>query len=61
MQLRGKGMNEVEFRELVKVAAEKSKDNTVYPMLQSDVIYNQDSEKEGQAEQQYTELALTEE
>lgn len=54
-------MNEVEFRELVKVAAEKLKDNTVYQMLQSDVIYNQDSEKEGEAEQQYIELALTEE
>ena len=42
-------MNEVEFREMVKVAAEKLKDNTVYQMLQSDLIYNQDSDKEGEA------------
>ena len=28
-------------------------------MLQSDLIYNQDSDKEGQAEQKYIEFALT--
>lgn len=54
-------MNAIEFRELLKIVAEKMKDSTVHQMLQSDLTYNEDSEREGNAEQRYIQLDLTEE
>lgn len=52
-------MDAIEFSELVKVAAEKMKDNTVYQMLQGNFAYCEDEERESQAEEDYMQLNLT--
>ena len=52
-------MKAEEFEELIKVAAEKIKDDTVFQMLKSNSIYQKDSKREGKAEQKYMQLELT--
>lgn len=54
-------MNDVEFRELFKLAVEKLKDDSVYRLLQFDAVYQEDSERESEAEAGYMHLDLTEE
>ena len=52
-------MNEKEFAEFVKLAAEKLKEESVYQILQNDTEYQNESHEEGVAEQHYLELDLT--
>lgn len=54
-------MDKIKFREMVKAATDKLKDETVCQMLQSDSVYQEDSEKESEAERSYMLLDLTEE
>lgn len=52
-------MNEKEFAEFVKLAAEKLKEESVYQILQNDIEYQNECHEEGLAEQHYIELDLT--
>ncbi|MEG0933570.1 MAG: hypothetical protein RSF41_08255 [Lachnospiraceae bacterium] len=52
-------MGAIEFSELVKVAAEKMKDITVYQMLQGNTAYCEDEKRESQAEYYFMQLELT--
>lgn len=54
-------MNSVEFRELVKVATNKLKDETVRKMLQSDTVYQKDSDREAESELKFMQVDLTKE
>lgn len=49
------------FRELLKLAVEKLKEESVWQLLQTDEEYQQDSEEEGRAEGKFLQLELTEE
>ena len=54
-------MNDKEFKELVKIAAEKLKDESVFLLLKADEGYKKDSKDEGNAEDAFNRLDLTEE
>ncbi|MEY8433438.1 hypothetical protein AALC75_23615 [Lachnospiraceae bacterium 48-42] len=54
-------MNDKEFKELVKIAAEKLKDESVFLLLKADEGYKKDSKDEGKAEDAFNRLDLTEE
>ena len=54
-------MDDIEFKELFKVATETLREKTIHPLLKADAIYQQDSEHEGMAETDYLQLDLTEE
>ena len=54
-------MDDKEFKELVKIAAEKLKDESVLLLLNADVSYQQVSKNEGNAEDAFNRLNLTEE
>lgn len=54
-------MDDKEFRELLKIAVEKLKDESVLQLLQSDEGYQKDSRNEGNAENAFNQLDLTEE
>ena len=54
-------MSDKEFKELVKIAAEKLKDESVLLLLNADKGYQQISENEGNAEAAFNRLNLTEE
>ena len=54
-------MNDIEFKELVKIAAEKLKDESVFLLLKADEGYQKDSKDEGNAEDAFNRLNLTEE
>ena len=54
-------MNDKEFKELVKIAAEKLKDESVFLLLKADEGYKKDSKAEGKAEDAFNRLDLTEE
>lgn len=47
-------MNEKEFAEFVKLAAEKLKEESVYQILQNDTEYQNESHEEGLAENSIT-------
>ena len=54
-------MSDKEFKELVKIAAEKLKDESVLLLLKADEGYQQVSKNEGNAEDAFNRLNLTEE
>lgn len=54
-------MYDKEFTELVKIAVENLKENTVYQMIQGSVDYQKESNARALAEQRYIELNLTKE
>ena len=54
-------MGDVEFKELLKLAVEKLKDETVYQLLQADIVYQKDCRNESDAEDKYMRLPLTKE
>lgn len=54
-------MSDKEFKELVKIAAEKLKDESVLLLLNADEGYQQISKNEGNAEVAFNRLNLTEE
>lgn len=54
-------MYDKEFTELVKIAVEKLKEDTVYQMIQRSEDYQRDSDAMELAEQRYRELNLTKE
>lgn len=54
-------MDKNKFREMVKAATDKLKDETVCQILQFDSVYQEDSEKESEAEGNYMQLDLTKE
>jgi hypothetical protein len=54
-------MDDKEFRELLKIAVEKLKDESVLQLLQSGEGYQKDSRNEGNAENAFNQLDLTEE
>ena len=53
-------MCDKEFKELVKIAVEKLKDESVLKLLQADASYQKDSNNEGSAEDAFNQLDLTE-
>ena len=53
-------MCDKEFKELVKIAVEKLKDESVLKLLQADASYQKDSNSEGSAEDAFHQLDLTE-
>lgn len=53
-------MCDKEFKELVKIAVEKLKDKSVLKLLQVDASYQKDSNNEGNAENAFNGLDLTE-
>ena len=53
-------MCDKEFKELVKIAVEKLKDESVLKLLQADASYQKDSNSEGSAEDAFNQLDLTE-
>ncbi len=52
-------MCDKEFKELVKIAVEKLKDESVLKLLQADASYQKDSNNEGSAEDAFHQLDLT--
>lgn len=54
-------MYDKRFTELVKVAVEKLKEDTVFQMIQLSPDYQKESDARGLAEQQFNELELTKE
>ena len=52
-------MYDKEFKELVKIAVEKLKDESVLKLLQADASYQKDSKDEGYAEDAFNQLDLT--
>ena len=54
-------MYDKDFKELVKIAVEKLKDESVLKLLQADASYQKDSKDEGYAEDAFNQLDLTEE
>ena len=52
-------MGNREFKELVKIAVEKLKDESVLKLLQVDASYQKDSKDEGKAEDAFQQLDLT--
>ena len=52
-------MCDKEFKELVKIAVEKLKDESVLKLLQADASYQKDSNNEGSAEDAFNQLDLT--
>ncbi|MDO4602404.1 MAG: hypothetical protein Q4B37_09065 [Eubacteriales bacterium] len=52
-------MNDMEFRELVEIAVEKLKDETVRQLLSDNAVYQKDCEMENEAEANYMQLDLT--
>lgn len=54
-------MYDKEFKELVKIAVEKLKDESVLELLQNDASYQKDSKNEGKAEDAFHRLDLTKE
>ena len=53
-------MCDKEFKELVKIAVEKLKDESVLKLLQADASYQKDSNNEGSSEDAFHQLDLTE-
>ena len=53
-------MCDKEFKELVKIAVEKLKDESVLKLLKADASYQKDSMDEGKAEDAFNQLNLTE-
>ena len=53
-------MCDKETKELVKIAVEKLKDESVLKLLQADASYQKDSNNEGSAEDAFNQLDLTE-
>ncbi len=53
-------MCDKEFKELVKIAVEKLKDESVLKLLKADASYQKDSMDEGKAEDAFNQLDLTE-
>ena len=54
-------MNEIDLKELFKVAVETLREKTIRSLLEADMTYQKDSENEGIAEMEYLQLDLTEE
>lgn len=54
-------MYDKEFTELIKIAVEKLKEDTVYQMIQQSADYQKENNLSGLAEQRYMELDLTKE
>lgn len=52
-------MGDKEFKELVKIAVEKLKDESVLELLRNDASYQKDSKDEGEAEDAFHQLELT--
>ena len=54
-------MNEIDLKELFKVAVETLREQTIRSLLEADMTYQKDSENEGIAEMEYLRLDLTKE
>ena len=52
-------MNEIDLKELFKVAVETLREQTIHSLLEADMTYQKDSENEGIAERDYLQLDLT--
>ena len=52
-------MNEIDLKELFKVAVEALREQTIHSLLEADMTYQKDSENEGIAERDYLQLDLT--
>lgn len=52
-------MNEIDLKELFKVAVETLREQTIRSLLEADMTYQKDSENEGIAELEYLRLDLT--
>ena len=52
-------MNEIDLKELFKVAVETLREQTIRSLLEADMTYQKDSENEGIAERDYLQLDLT--
>ena len=50
-------MDDIEFKELFKVAVETLREKTITPLLEADAAYQEDSENEGIAETHYHDLS----
>lgn len=46
-------MNEIDLKELFKVAVETLREQTIHSLLEADMTYQKDSENEGIAERDY--------
>ena len=53
-------MDDKKFKELMKIAVEKLKDESVLELLRNDASYQKDSKDEGEAEDAFHQLDLTE-
>ena len=53
-------MNEIDLKELFKVAVETLREQTIHSLLEADMTYQKDSENEGIVEMEYLRLDLTE-
>ena len=51
-------MNEIDLKELFKVAVETLREQTIHSLLEADMTYQKDSENEGIAERDYLQLQL---
>ena len=52
-------MNEIDLKELLKVAVETLREQTIHSILEADMTYQKDSENEGIEERDYLKLDLT--
>ncbi len=43
-------MNDIQFKELVKICVDKLKDETIFELIENDTEYQKTAEKEGIAE-----------
>lgn len=53
-------INEIDLKELFKVAVETLREQTIRSLLEAEMTYQKDSENEGIAEMEYLHLDLTE-
>lgn len=52
-------MDDLQFKELVKICVDKLKDETIFELIENDIEYQKIAEKEGLAEKAFLELELT--
>ncbi len=52
-------MDDIQFKELVKICVDKLKDETIFELIKNDTEYQKTAEKEGIAEKAFLELELT--
>lgn len=52
-------MDDIQFKELVKICVDKLKDETIFELIKNDTEYQKTTEKEEIAEKAFLELDLT--